>query len=416
VKLHPHKIPEPVREVCQTLERAGHRTWVVGGCIRDLFMGREISDWDLATSALPGQVQAAFKRTFPTGIEHGTVTVLHRGEAYEVTTLRGEGAYTDGRRPDEVTLGVDIDEDLARRDFTVNAIAYDPLTNRVVDPHRGIDDLHARVIRAVGDPAARFGEDGLRVLRAARFCATLEFTLDDATRAAITPSLETFAKVSPERVHEEWRKAFEKSDRPSLAFQIMRDTGILERSCAPLASLEAGAWSATMRRLDQTPKRHVLRLAALLLDVPWRRGQLDGWLRGFRASNPERKAVAHLVDVGLPPDRVTLSDEGVRRWMSEVGRDALDDVLALGRAHGRDVDPLAESVRAELDAGTPLSTTELAVDGKDVMTALDCKPGRVIGDVLARLLERVHEDPALADAPRLRAAIEDAYRDVKGTS
>ena len=192
-------IPEPVLEVCRALEARGHRAWVVGGCIRDLLRGHPVSDWDLATSALPEEVQRTFARTIPTGIEHGTVTVLHRDEAYEVTTLRGEGAYSDGRRPDQVELGVDIDEDLARRDFTVNAIAYDPLTQETVDPWGGIADLEAGLLRAVGDPRERFGEDGLRVLRAARFAATLGFDLHGDTHAAIPGSLGTFRKVSPER-------------------------------------------------------------------------------------------------------------------------------------------------------------------------------------------------------------------------
>ncbi|MBZ0117424.1 MAG: hypothetical protein K8H88_10540, partial [Sandaracinaceae bacterium] len=211
-------IPEPVHELCKRLEREGHRAWVVGGCVRDLLMGRPISDWDLATTALPGDVQRIFRRTIPTGIQHGTVTVLHKGEAYEVTTLRGESGYTDGRRPDEVRFVREIEEDLARRDFTVNAIAYDPITEELVDPWGGLADLEARLIRAVGEPDERFGEDGLRVLRAARFCATLGFRLEPRTAAAIPQSLGTFRKVSAERVHEEWRKALV-SPKPSPAFE-----------------------------------------------------------------------------------------------------------------------------------------------------------------------------------------------------
>src|SRR5262249_1157874 len=154
----------------------------------------------------------------PTGIQHGTVTVLYKGEQYEVTTLRGETGYSDGRRPDAVHFVREIDEDLARRDFTVNAIAYDPLTEHLVDPQNGLADLDARLIRAVGEPSERFGEDGLRVLRAARFCATLPgFTLEAHTEAAIPGSLATFRKVSAERVHEEWRKALA-AQKPSPAF------------------------------------------------------------------------------------------------------------------------------------------------------------------------------------------------------
>src|SRR5690606_37332829 len=157
---------------------------------------------------------------------HGTVTVIVRRDAYEVTTLRGEGVYTDGRRPDEVYFVSDIEQDLARRDFTVNAIAYDPLSDRLIDPFGGLRDLRAGLLRAVGDPVARFREDGLRVLRAARFVATLEMELESATAAAVSQALDVFRKVSRERVHDEWCKTM-LARRPSLAFEVMRRTGIL---------------------------------------------------------------------------------------------------------------------------------------------------------------------------------------------
>jgi len=409
-----NRIPEPVREVCAALERAGFRSWVVGGCIRDLLMDRDVSDWDLATSALPTEVRSVFRRTIPTGIQHGTVTVMHRGEGYEVTTLRGDGDYTDGRRPDQVTLGVDIEEDLARRDFTVNAIAYDPMQDELVDPFDGMIDLQARLIRAVRDPVERFGEDGLRVLRAARFASTLGFELHEATRDAIPGSLETFSKVSMERVHQEWRKAFLKSDEPSRALRIMRETGILRVTCPPLSETGDELFDAAMRRLDRAPRDHELRLAALLLEVKvdgqarW----VDGWLRAMRASNQERRNVSHLIAVGVGPQGWVLDPPNVRRWMSRVGRDALEAALTLLRADGRDVDALEPLVRAELSAGTPLASSELAINGKDVMQELDVAPSRAIGEVLAGLLDRVLEDPALGTRERLLAVLPAAYAEV----
>ncbi|MCA9605602.1 MAG: hypothetical protein KC619_08415 [Myxococcales bacterium] len=414
MKIDPRHIPEPVLEVCQALGDAGFRAWVVGGCIRDLLMGRPVSDWDLATSALPEEVQRTFKRTFPTGIDHGTVTVLHRGEGYEVTTLRGDGTYSDGRRPDAVQLGVSIEEDLARRDFTVNAIAYDPITYEVVDPWDGLKDLVARRIRAVRDPKERFGEDGLRVLRAARFAATLGFELDEETRAAIPGSLGTFAKVTPERVHEEWRKAFEKSDMPSRAFRIMRDTGILAITLPPLAAIDAPRFEATMRRIDRAPAEHVLRLAALLVDVAADGdGWLDDWLREqMRASNHERKRVLHLVAHTRVPEAASLDAPALRRWLSGVGARDVYDVLVLAGADGRDVAVLDRRVREELDRGTPLTTGDLAVNGQDVMHVLGVRPSRAVGEVLRRLLERVHLDPACADREALLAAIPEAHREV----
>jgi tRNA nucleotidyltransferase (CCA-adding enzyme) len=402
-------IPAPVVELCHRLEDAGHRGWVVGGCVRDLLMRKPVNDWDIATSALPGEVQSLFRRTIPTGIQHGTVTVLHRGEHYEVTTLRGEGTYTDGRRPDRVEFVRDIEVDLGRRDFTVNAIAYDPIRRELVDPWGGLADLERGVIRAVGDPCERFAEDGLRVLRAARFCATLSFCLEDATEAAIAPSLETFRKVSAERVHEEWRKALA-SARPSPAFAVMRRTGILDVTCAPLASLSDAAFARTLARVDASPRRHELRLAALLLDVPETLEWADGWLRDMRCANQERRQVLHLVQHGRVPDDAALDDVALRRWLRAVGRTALDDVVALGRADGRSVETLDARARTELAKGLPLEPRELPIGGADVMQVLATPPGRHVGDVLEWLLDRVMEDPSMADRERLLALVPDAHR------
>lgn len=401
-------IPDPVIDVCRRLEKAGHRAWVVGGCVRDLLMGKPVNDWDLATSALPGEVQAVFKRTIPTGIQHGTVTVLHRGHHYEVTTLRGEGAYTDGRRPDSVEFVRDLDEDLARRDFTVNAIAYDPLTHELVDPWGGLEDLQQRVIRAVGDPKERFCEDGLRVLRAARFSATLAFTLDADTEAAIEPSLHVFRKVSAERVHEEWRKALA-CRRPSPAFEVMHRTGILAITCEPLASLSDEAFARTLSRVDRCRAIHELRLAALLLNAAPSPEWADGWLRELRASNPERKRVVHVLEHARIPDAATLEGARLRRWLHEVGRDAVDDVLELAKADGHDVSALADRARAQLASGAPLETRELPIGGKDVMAVLGTPPGRHVGEILEHLLERVLDDPSLADRERLLALVPEAH-------
>jgi tRNA nucleotidyltransferase (CCA-adding enzyme) len=404
-------IPGPVLEVCERLSKAGHRAWVVGGCVRDLLMGKAVSDWDLATSALPSDVEKLFRRTIPTGIQHGTVTVLHKKQHYEVTTLRGEGAYSDGRRPDRVEFVRDIEEDLARRDFTVNAIAYDPLARELVDPWGGLRDLGQRIIRAVGDPHDRFGEDGLRVLRAARFCATLGFALDPATEAAIGPNLDTFRKVSAERVHEEWRKALAAA-RPSPAFEVMRRTGILAVTCAPLAALPASEFARTMERVDRCHAEHSLRLAALLLEVDVPSEPLadwpDGWLRAMRCSNAERRRVIHLLEHARIP--AELDGRALRRWLRAVGRDAIEDVLELARAGGHDVSDLAKRAERELASGLPLAPRELPIGGGDVMAVLGTPPGRHVGEILEHLLERVLDDPSLAQRELLLALIPDAHR------
>src|SRR3954447_5109551 len=201
----PHT-PRSVRAGCQALAAAGHQAVAVGGAVRDAILGRAPGDWDIATSARPEQVIALFPHTVPTGLQHGTVTVVTgRGASshVEVTTFRGEGAYTDARRPDHVTFGVPLVDDLARRDLRVNAIAYDPQTDALIDPYGGQTDIAERRLRAVGptgrvydDAVARFTEDGLRVMRAVRFAAALEFELDPDTERGIGPALPSLAKVS----------------------------------------------------------------------------------------------------------------------------------------------------------------------------------------------------------------------------
>ncbi|UJR80495.1 Polynucleotide adenylyltransferase [Sandaracinus amylolyticus] len=412
----PDAIPEAVIDLCERLARSGYRAWVVGGCIRDLLMGERVSDWDLATDATPEDVMRVFRRTVPTGIAHGTVTVLHRGGHYEVTTLRGEGAYSDGRRPDSVHFVSDIEEDLARRDFTVNAIAFDPRTGEIVDPWCGVHDLQHRVVRAVRDPRERFGEDGLRVLRAARFVSTLEFTLDPATEAAIPPTLETFRKVSPERVHDEWVKALTKARAPSRAFDVMRRTGMLAISGPAIAALDDDAFARALRRVDETPRAVALRVAALLWDAP---GDHDVWMRAFRFSNEVRELAAHLLRVRGMVDAEAWSDADVRRFVQRATRAHVDALLELERADRiargeptQVVDGLAARVRAQLDANVPLVAGDLAIGGKDVMSALGSGPGRHVGRILAALLARVVDDPSINTRERLLALVPEVAKEI----
>jgi len=442
------RIPPPVLEICRRLRGTGHRAWIVGGCLRDLLADRAVNDWDVCTSALPEQVQQTFKRVIPTGIEHGTVTVLLGGVHYEVTTLRGEGAYSDGRRPDSVHFVADIEHDLARRDFTVNAIAYDPLDDQLVDPFGGRADMARRLLRAVGNPVERFSEDGLRVLRAARFVATLEFELDADTAAAIPRTIDTFRKVSPERVRDEWLKTM-KAKRPSRAFRVMAETGILEATYPELAA-QVGCtqnkwhsfdvWGHSLETLDALEGDPVLRVAGLLHDVGKPRTRAfsdktqdytfynhemigadmaDVWLRAFRFSNEERERVVHLVRNHLVCYSDDWSDAGVRRFVKRVGKEGLEDLLRLARADalgkGRPVDAeldgllrLRKRVEAVVAAGSALSTRDLAVNGQDVMKRLAIKPSRRIGEVLELLLERVLEQPELNDRDALLAMIDEA--------
>jgi tRNA nucleotidyltransferase (CCA-adding enzyme) len=437
----------PVLEICKELRNAGERAWVVGGCVRDTLRGKKVNDWDVATSALPEKVQKTFRKVIPTGIEHGTVTVLWKGGAYEVTTLRGEGAYSDGRRPDEVVFVEDIDRDLARRDFTVNAIAYDPVDGHLADPFNGLDDMRRKVLRAVGDPNERFREDGLRILRGARFVATLDFELEDATEAAFRGALDTFRKVSPERVREEWLKTM-KARAPSRAFEVMRRTGILEVTYPELleqVGCEQNQWHAydvwghTMRVLDESEPDPVERIAALLHDVakPRTRAKSDKtgdwtfyhhekvgadmaerWLRDYRFSNQERDLVVSLIRHHLICYSSEWTDSAVRRFIKRVGVDRIDPLLRLGRADalgkGRHVDEelaaleeLHTRIDRSIQEGNALSTRDLAVNGQDVIQHLEGGAGPRVGEILRTLLDRVIEDPSLNTRDKLMPLIEE---------
>lgn len=402
-------VPEPVRRVCETLHRGGFGAWIVGGCVRDLLLGRPVADWDVCTSATPEQVQKHFRRVIPTGMRHGTVTVVLDGVHYEVTTLRGEGAYTDGRRPDSVFYVDDVREDLARRDFTVNAIAYDVTRDEFIDPFDGRADLAAKVVRAVGDPHERFREDGLRVLRAARFSATLEFALDPSTFAAIRPNLATFRRVSRERVRDEWLKTM-KAREPSRAFRVMHESGILGEVCVELerAASEAGqgAFSsmfelgmATMDAIE--PGDAVLRLAALL--HPIGPGGCEAFARRNKFSNDERERLAHLARCMMDLPAPHEPKGALRRWLRRATRGAVSEVALLARARARAIGDAREiaAVEAVLERvdeivvhRDPIEPKDLAIDGTDLQRELSLPPSRELGLLLSKLLDAVLDDPS----------------------
>jgi tRNA nucleotidyltransferase (CCA-adding enzyme) len=434
-------VPRDVLDLCERLRSKGKRAWIVGGCVRDRLLGRAVADWDVATDARPKELLSIFPGAIPTGIEHGTVTVVKDRRHYEVTTLRGEGTYTDGRRPDWVEFVDDITADLARRDFTVNAIALDPLDGKLIDPFDGRGDLERGLLRAVGDARERFSEDGLRVLRAARFVATLELELDPATEAAIAPTLDTYRKVAAERVRDEWLKTM-KARQPSRAFDVMRRTGILAITCPELlegVGMEQNKWHAFdvwrhgMECMDACQADPVLRIAAMLHDVgkPRTRAWSDKTgdftfydhdrvgaeiaapiAERLRFSNDDRERIVALVRFHLFHYSDEWSDAAVRRWIRRVGAGRLSDLYVLNqadvRAKGRDFEPdlaalaaLEAHVARVLAEGAALSTRDLKVNGRDLMTELGVKPGRIIGEILEALLDAVTTDPALNERGRL---------------
>jgi tRNA nucleotidyltransferase (CCA-adding enzyme) len=405
-------VPAHVREVCGKLTAAGYQTVTVGGAVRDALLDRDPGDWDVATSAPPEAVIALFRRTVPTGLQHGTVTVMMGRDAIEVTTFRGEGAYTAARRPDHVVFGVPLDEDLARRDLVVNAMAYDPASGALHDPFGGVADLAARRLRAVGEARARFAEDGLRVMRAVRFAATLEFELDAATEAAIAPTLPSLARVSRERVCVELRKLLAAS-APSRGLRIAARTGLLAAILPAVVEGLAG-WGRTAAdlgaRVDGAPTE--ARLGALLADLATvggegRRldataaGRADEVLRGLTFSNAERQLATKLVGVAGAATSSPTDAPGRRRLLADVGRPTAPAAIGLWRAMG--ANDLAAGAAAILTAGDALAVGELAIGGKDLITTVGIAPGPRVGATLAALLDAVLDVPALNTREQLLA-------------
>jgi tRNA nucleotidyltransferase (CCA-adding enzyme) len=407
------RVPAAVVEVCLRLHGAGEAAFLVGGGVRDLLLSRpHPPDWDVATSARPERVQALFPKAVPTGLQHGTVTVLLGGLSVEVTTFRVEGAYSDGRRPDSVQFVAELEDDLARRDFTVNALALDVRDGSVRDPFGGRADLEARCIRAVGDPRARFGEDGLRILRAVRFAATLEFAIEPGTLAAIPAAIPTFRKVAPERVRAELEKLLE-APRPSAALDPMLSTGLAAELFPGLAAAPKEVRRRALARTDAAPGDWRVRFAALHCEIGSAAARQA--LERLRPSARDLERATALVDACVLLREAPADGPGVRRVLSRIGREAAPQALALSKADltagapstggwSRAGEALAIAEEA-LGARAPLEVADLAIDGDEVRALLGLPPGPAVGSALRALLDAVLEDPAQNTPEALRALL-----------
>ena len=375
-------VPPAVLEVVSGLQAGGFRAFLVGGCVRDMLRGQPPKDFDVASSARPEDVQKLFKKVIPTGIEHGTVTVVLKGSHVEVTTFRAEAEYTDGRRPSKVEFHEDIDADLGRRDFTMNAIAWNPSTHELVDPFGGQVDLARRTVRCVRDAIERFSEDGLRPLRAVRFATVLDFTLDPHTQAAIPRTLAVFRKVAAERVHQEFIKLL-LAPSATKGLRLLASTGLLDEFLPQAARAEFDA-------VGRAPKDEVIRMALLLLGQPQPR---DLMIR-LKFPNKTAEDVAALVlRCELPGGDV--SDAQLRRWLSKLEAVRAAPLLSLHEARGSVPSGLRQRVEAVLATHPPLTTRQLALDGKAIMAALGTGPSPAIGHATRYLLEKVLDDPFL---------------------
>ncbi len=411
-----------VLDIARTLVRAGHETWCVGGAVRDALLGIEHLDWDLATSARPEVVRRLFRRTVPIGIQFGTIGVLDpEGRMHEVTTFRRD-VHTDGRHA-VVEFGVSLHDDLARRDLTINAIAWDPLEERLEDPFDGQGDLERRLVRAVGHPDARFEEDRLRALRAIRFAARFDFEIETETWGAICRSAPHLGRLSAERVKQELEKTMEQVRRPSAALRLWRTSGAFATLAPALATVPDQHLLATdalpLPGPPTRPLRVTLRLAALFASLtPVAAQRL---MRDLKFSNVEISTVGTLVSLWEALGRTIgrrlldgepLADGELRQWAARIGRLR---VAAFGRlaaalwwAASECGDPAPaprqwrQLHRALLIVAfrDPLDIADLAVDGDDLRRA-GIPHGPALGRVLQGLVAFVLEDPTRNTAEQL---------------
>ncbi len=411
--------PRGVLDVASRLEREGYEAWCVGGAVRDALLGHPSLDWDVATSATPAVVQRLFRRTVPKGVEFGTVGVFDRdGVLHEVTTFRRD-VQTDGRHA-VVEFGASLVDDLARRDFTINAIAYRPATGEIADPFDGAGDAARRVVRAVGDAGTRMREDRLRALRAIRFASRFAFAIEPATWAAIVESAPSLTRLSPERVHDELDKLMRQVRCPSEALRCWRDAGALAVLVPALATQPdvalATADYVSPPTLPGRPQRLPNRLAAPWLGVA--RADVERGLRALRASNHEVRWTADITDrAGRLLDRVRVAlvaaasptDAELRRWAADCGRTLAAPSFRLIAARfaaerardatpGGPSTPAAERVRStyrrlvRIAFRDPIELADLAVSGSDLAGA-GVPAGPAVGATLRRLLDAVVDDP-----------------------
>lgn len=422
-------LPYNVKKIINVLESNGHSAYAVGGCVRDCLLGKEPHDWDITTSATPEQIKSYFSHTIDTGIEHGTVTVMMNHIGYEVTTYRMDGKYSDGRHPEKVSFVVNLDEDLSRRDFTINAMAYND-TFGLVDLYGGEEDLRAGIIRAVGKAEERFSEDALRMLRALRFSAQLGFKIEEHTYEAIKTKADTICLVSAERIQVELVKLLT-SDHPEvmrqvyesgITAQILPEFDVMMKTPQNTPHHCYNVGEHTIAALKNIPADKVLRLTMLLHDIakPECRIVEDGRdhfhghpavgakkareiLRRLKFDNDTVERVVKLIEFH---DERPSTEKAVRRVAVKLGDRAFPDIFAVKRA-----DTLAQSEflrQTKLDnidyfektykeikaAGDALAIKDLNISGKDLLD-MGVPQGKAVGEILQTLFEEVIDNPSV---------------------
>lgn len=424
------KLPPSVNMIIELLQSRGYEAYAVGGCVRDSILGRTPDDWDITTSAAPLEVKEIFNRTVDTGLQHGTVTVLIGGHAHEVTTYRIDGDYEDGRHPRNVTFTASLEEDLKRRDFTINAMAYNERAG-LVDLYGGVQDLQNRCIRCVGNARERFGEDALRILRALRFAAQLDFRIAQETYEAVCALAHTLKKISAERIAAELTKLL-LSDRPEYIWSLY-ETGLtavlmpeFDRMCETPQNNPHHSYCVgkhTMESLKYIPSDKVLRFTMLFHDIgkPQCRTTDEQGIDHFKGHAEIGMEIARTILRRLKFDNDTISQvmhlilwhdcrteptpRAVRRAMNRLGPDLFEKLLLVQRAdtmaqssYCRDqkigrIEAVEACMRQIIAEKQCITLKELALTGADLIN-LGLQPGPRIGEILNQALEQVLEEPS----------------------
>ena len=440
-------IPNDVQMILETLKDNGYEAYIVGGSIRDFITGIYVpTDYDIATNALPEKIIKLFDKTVPSGMKHGTVTVIKNGVGYEVTTYRIDGEYLDNRKPEDVTFVSNLKEDLARRDFTINSLAFNE-EDGVIDYFGGIADLDNKIIRAVGEPNKRFQEDALRMLRAIRFSARLDFYIEEKTLQAIKSNSHLILSISSERIRDELCKMLV-SNNPTKAFLLLEETkllGIILPELQKSVGFEQrnphhnkDIFQHILAVVENCPESLNLRVSALLHDIAKPdcytidKGGIGHFyghdkkgvilsvqiLRRLKFDNESISEISILVKEHMNVlEKPT--DASVKRLINRVGVNLITDLFALQRADAlgscfpeirlEEINIVEEKARAILESKVPLSINELSVNGKDLMSEFSLEPGEEIGNMLKFLLDKTLENPDINSKEKLLALIYDEY-------
>ncbi|HQQ18461.1 MAG TPA: CCA tRNA nucleotidyltransferase [Exilispira sp.] len=446
-------ITEDTLVVLKTIKDAGYQAYLVGGYLRDILLGRADlhKDVDIATDAFPQEIMELFNKVIPTGIKHGTVTVIFNDQSYEITTFRIDEEYGDLRHPNSVRYVSNIHEDLSRRDFTINALAYDPFNDMLIDDFQGIEDLKRRIIRTVGNPSLRFNEDALRIFRAIRFSSTLMFEIEEETFKQIKKSCDLLKNISKERIRDEFNKLL-LSDKPSFGIELLRQSNILSFLIPELNSSFGeqqneyhlhDVYYHSLYSCDASSKSIVMRIAALFHDVGKPRALYEckssgiqdnvfynhevyseqialKFLTEYRYSKADIDIITKLIRYHMFHYTQSWTDGAVRRFVSKVGEDLIPYLFALRVAdrigNGKNIGYPAilmtfwDKISQVIKENHALKITDLAIDGNDIMKTFGLKPSKLVGNILKALLELVLDDQELNKKEILLYKAEEIYK------